>query len=146
MAIIPIIFFALVFGLGGLFSSSSSEAYSSELSITPDSAAASPVTPGTASQVQLPAKLVKQMFGNREPLPTCQTWRCLDDSVDGNGGELVQRGRSREGDPVTSYFRVTGGTLVVYTDNHLDPLSGDPAWTYEVCPLPDDLHQGCSGS
>lgn len=158
MAIIPIIFFALVFGLGSFFGPTESSFETSVEPAPPAAASASPVTPGTASQVQLPAKLVKQMFDNRQPLAPCgtiqgddrgqQAWTCLQNASDPNaqGAELVRVATTTEGDPITMYYRVAHGALEIFTDNSQDRFRGDPAWTFETCMVPDDVRSLCTGS
>lgn len=152
MAIIPIIFLALVFGFGSFLGGSSSTV--TEEAVPEPSAAASPVSP---SSVQLPPKLVRSMFKAREELRSCGTltsdsrgedaWACLQDAADaGEGAELVRRATTDEGDPITSYYRVSYGELEIFTDNSLDAFRGDPAWTYDVCQVPDDVRSLCPGS
>jgi hypothetical protein len=158
MSIIPIIFFALVFGFGSFFGSSDSsmtQEATPELSAPSASAAA---VPGTTGGISLPPKVVKSMFANRAPLPTCGTiagndrgealWQCLQNAADqqGNGGELVRIGTTSEGDPITTYLRVSYGAMEIYTDNSQDRLHSEPAWTFQTCPIPDDVRSECTGS
>jgi hypothetical protein len=156
MSIIPIIFFALVFGLGSFFGSSDS---SMTQEASPElSAPAASAVPGTIGGISLPPKVVKSMFENRSQLPTCGTiagndrgqglWQCLQDAADqqGNGGELVRIGTTPQGDRVTTYLRVSYGAMEIYTDNSQDRLRSEPAWTFETCPVPDDVRSVCTGS
>ena len=157
MSIIPVIFFALVFGLGSVFSATG-ETVTQEAE--PPAVSASPVvpgTPGTASSAQMPAKLVRSMFKYREPLPSCGTiardsrgseaWSCLQDAADsGTGAEMTQEFQTREGAPIRVYLRVSHGEMEIFTDNSEDSLRGYPAWTYEACLVPDDVRQECTGS
>lgn len=135
MAIIPIIFFALLFGVGSFFGPTESS-FSTE------------VTPAIPSSAEAPSKAAHSMFQYREPLPPCDSWQCLQDAVEQQGpAELVRTETTTEGDPVTTYYRVQPwGELEVFTDNSQDKFRGDPAWTYDVCSVPDDLRQGCPGS
>jgi hypothetical protein len=158
MAIIPIIFFALVFGLGSFFGSSDSsmtQEATPELSAPPASSAS---VPGTSGGIALPPKVVKSMFDSRAPLPTCGTiagddrgealWQCLQDAADeqADGGELVRIGTTPEGDQVTTYLRVSYGAMEIYTDNSQDRRRSEPAWTFQTCPVPDDVRSECTGS
>lgn len=155
MSIIPIIFFALVFGLGGLFSSTSEVSVTEEA--TPELSAPSPsadAIPGTNGE----ATMVKSMFDNRSPLPSCGTiegddrgeaaWQCLQDAADqqGNGAELVRIGITDEGDPIRTYIRVSYGAMEIYTDNSEDKFRGDPAWTFQACSIPADVRSECTDS
>ena len=156
MSIIPVLFFALIalFGLGGTTTSSFSEEVTPA---PPVAASASPVVPGTAASAQMPAKLVRSMFKYREELPSCGTieldsrgpdaWSCLQDAADsGTGAELTHELQTPEGDPIRVYLRVSHGQLEIFTDNSQDQVSGDPAWTYQSCLIPDDVRQECAGS
>jgi hypothetical protein len=143
MSIIPIIFLVLLFGFGTLGSTESTF----ESSVEPAPPAASPASPGYESDLTFSPKLVRAMFDNRETLPACETWECLEGSVDGNGAELVQVATTVEGDPITTYYRVKpGGEYEIFTDNSQDSFRGDPAWVYDVCPVPADVRAGCIGS
>jgi hypothetical protein len=146
MSIIPIIFLALLFGLGPLFGTGGSV---TREAVPEPSAAASPVSPAYGSDLTLSPKLVRAMFENRQVLPTCESWDCLQDAAgqQGNGAELALTVTTVEGDPITTYFRVKpGGEYEIFTDNTQDAFRGDPAWTYDVCPIPADVRAGCTGS
>lgn len=159
MSIIPIIFFALVFGLGGLFSSTSEVSVTQEA--TPELSAPSPsaaAIPGTNGEATMPPKMVRAMFDHRAQLPSCGTiegddrgeaaWQCLQDAADlqSRGGELVRVGMTDEGDPITTYIRVSYGAMEIYTDNSQDKFRGDPAWTFQACGIPADVRSECTGS
>ena len=138
MAIIPIIFFALLFGFGSIFSSTG------EATVTQQ---ATPVSP---SEVTLPSDGAHALFTTRDALPSCDSWSCLQDAADqgGNGAELVRTSTTSEGDPIRTYYRVKpGGEYEIFTDRSQDKnLGNGPAWSYEVCAVPEDVSHGCTGS
>ena len=138
MSIIPIIFFALLFGFGSIFSSTG------EATVTQE---ATPMPPSASSL--LPSDGAHALFTTREELPGCDSWQCLQHAVDqGSSAELVRIRTTFEGDRIRTYYRVTpAGRYEIFTDNSQDAYLGNgPAWTYDVCALPDDLRQGCPGS
>lgn len=147
MSIIPVIFFALFFGLGSIFSATGETTVPQEAS-PPVAASASPVVPGTAGSASMPSTMVKSMFDFREALPSCTTWQCLQKAAEQNidGAELVRVQTTDEGDPIRTYQRVSHGAMEIYTDNSQDSFRGDPAWTFQACLIPDDVRQGCAGS
>ncbi len=143
MAIIPIIFFALLFGLRSGFGGGGTV---TQEAVPEPSAAVSAASPASGSDLRLPPKLVRAMFDNRETLPTCTSWQCLQGAADQEGAELVRTETTDEGAPVTRYFRVEpGGQYEIFTDNSQDSFRGDPAWTYDVCAVPAEVREGCPG-
>ena len=156
MPIIPIIFFAIIglFGLG-LGGTSVTQEATPELSAPTPSEA---LVPGTTGEAPMSPKMVRSMFEHRNVLPSCGTidaddrgesaWECLQAAADeiGPGAELARTGITDEGDPITTYLRVSFGAMEIYTDNSQDRFRGDPAWTFQICQVPDDVRAECTGS
>ena len=65
---------------------------------------------------------------------------CLSASMtSGKGAELVVRSSTKEGDPVTTYYRVTpAGTTEVYIDRTGDENSGQD-WGFAECKEPESV-------
>ena len=63
---------------------------------------------------------------------------CLQRALDsGRGAELIVRHPTTEGDPVTSYHRVTAeGSTEVYIDSTQDAFS-DGTWSFASCDRPE---------
>lgn len=99
---------------------------------------------------------VEQAWSSRDPLPSCGSvslghfdslerdargeLTCLRSALDsGEGAELRINHITLEGDPVTSFYRVTpGGAFEAYADNTEDPNS-DQRWTYFQCNQPHSV-------
>ena len=96
---------------------------------------------------------VQRQWEDRDPLPSCGVVRwdiserfedaavtqvaCLETALrSGEGGELVVRHATKEGDPVIEYYRITpAGKAELYTDATKDQFS-DGTWLYSSCDHP----------
>lgn len=98
---------------------------------------------------------VQEQFDEREQLPSCSTVEldlgqmleerkseltCLQDALDaGEQAELEVHYRTREGDPIISYYRVLAdGSTEVYVDTTKDANS-DQRWSFSSCAEPSSV-------
>lgn len=99
---------------------------------------------------------VQRQWEDREALPACgdvtltgtddleqaaeSGLDCLREGMrTGDGGELIVRYPTVEGDPITDYRRVTTtGTTEIYTDSTQDEF-GEKKWSYGKCDEPKSV-------
>jgi hypothetical protein len=99
---------------------------------------------------------VRDQWGDRASLASCgevvleqgerlqhevrSEFECLRAAFhSGSGAELKVQAPTTEGDPVTSYYRVTpAGTTEVYVDSTHDKF-GDQKWSFADCKQPESV-------
>jgi hypothetical protein len=111
------------------------------------------------SAVASPApNLVQAQFEDRELLPSCGSyvagpgglvstevrhgWTCLEESVDGAGGEMAVYSENEDGIPVYTYVRVTPeGGMEIYVQDISDFAT---PWAFDACSVDQaSFRQGC---
>jgi hypothetical protein len=111
---------------------------------------------GCAGRGPMAPDPVQKRWESRASLPSCGSLRlqqgeavavdgktelaCLQRALDsGRGAELTVRHPTTEGDPVTTYYRVTSdGVTEVYTDSTQDAFS-DRSWSFASCDQPETV-------
>ena len=79
-------------------------------------------------------------LGNLESKVGKTELACMDSAREsGRGAELIVRSYTIEGDPITSYWRVTpDGSTEAYQDSTKDAF-GDQKWSFAVCDDPEPV-------
>lgn len=111
--------------------------------------------PGSAEPVPAEDDPVGRQWLAREPLPECgsldvdqgerwraadpEAWGCFADALAaGEPAELAVTYPTIEGDPIRTWFRLTGDGMEVYTDPTADSYGAD-GWSFQECDPPERL-------